>query len=371
MKIFYIANARIPTEKAHGVQIMKMCEAFAKFGHEVKLIVPQRATHIADEAFAFYGMQPNFEIVYLPTVDLIRWSGWVPKVFSYLQNWTFGRSVKKYLKTNKPGLVHTRDELTALALPQICPIILEIHNTSRILKSQVSKLSKLAKIISITQGLKNELVRLGYDENRIQVLPDGVDLQMFHPPLAPPPGGGRLGGGGKKTILYTGNFFEWKGVYVLAEAAKEFDDNYQFVFVGGSPFEQEKFKKFINHKENIKLVGHVAHHLIPSYLAAANVLVLPNSAKSDISKYYTSPMKLFEYMAADKPIVASDLPSIREILNEENSILVRPDDPQALAEGIAKVMADQNLAERIAKQAYQDVQNYSWSKRAQRVLSGF
>lgn len=377
MKIIYIANARIPTEKAHGIQIMKMCEAFAKLGHEVRLIIPKRVSHISDEAFAFYGMKPSFEIVYLPSIDLISFSGLVPKVFSYLQNRTFARSVKNYLATNKPDLIHTRDELTAISLPPVCQIMLEIHNVSRILKSKARFLnSRITKFIVITNGLKRELINLGYSEGKIEILPDGVDLEMFSTPTSSPPI--PFGTRGEKVVMYTGNFFAWKGVYTLAEAANNphfispsrggEGEGVLFVFVGGSPYEQKQFSKYLTEHglSNIKLIGHVAHNLIPKYLAVADVLVLPNSGKADISKYYTSPMKLFEYMAARKPIVASDLPSIREILNEQNSILVRPDDPQALAEGIKKAFSDEAVS--CAERSFQDVRQYTWDIRAKKII---
>ena len=391
MKIFYIANARIPTEKAHGIQIMKMCEAFARLGHDVKLIIPSRVSHIEEEAFAYYGMTKTFEIVYLPSLDLIRWSGWIPKIFAYLQNWSFSNSVQKFLDDNQADLLYTRDELTALSLPRNLEIILEVHNVSRILRNNTERLNKLQKIISITAGLKNELMRLGYEANKIQVLPDGVDLKNFPlpQPLPASPAGGPSrkgnssplrgedkGGSGKRTIMYTGNFFAWKGVYVLAEATRLLPE-YQFVFVGGSPDEQEKFQDYIKRQsyndrdiavKNIKLTGHVPHNQIPEYLSHADVLVLPNSGKTPISRYYTSPMKMFEYMAVGKPIVASDMPSIREILNESNSILVKPDDPQALAQGIKKAIEDSELAKRIAAQASTDAKKYTWQNRAKAVI---
>ena len=106
--------------------------------------------------------------------------------------------------------------------------------------------------------------------------------------------------------------------------------------------------------------------MVPKYLAASDVLVLPNSEKG-LSEF-TSPLKLFEYMAAKRPIVASDLPSLREILSESNAVMVRPDDPAALAEGIQKVLEDEELAKKLAGNAYIDVQQYSWDKRAMRIL---
>src|SRR3989338_5801337 len=287
MKIFYIANARIPTEKAHGVQIMKMCEAFARLGHEVRLIVPKRKSHISEEAFAYYGIPKSFEILYLPSVDLISLSGLVPKVFSWLQNYTFAKSVGDHLKNNQAELILTRDELTALSLPP-SQTILEIHNLSRILKSKAAKLNRLKRIISITHGLKSELVKLGYDRSKIEVLPDGVDLAQFKPESEKLTVRKQLGlPEDKKIIMYTGNFFPWKGVYTLAGAAQHLPDDYLVVFVGGSPFELKNFKEFTDSKQlssKILTLGHLPYAQMPNYLESADVLALPNSALADISK---------------------------------------------------------------------------------------
>jgi len=115
-------------------------------------------------------------------------------------------------------------------------------------------------------------------------------------------------------------------------------------------------------------VGWVNNRVIPKYLKSADVLVLPNSAKSTISLLYTSPMKLFEYMASCRPIIASDLPALREILNSKNSFLVAPDNARSLADGIRKILGDNDLAETISDQAAHDVLQYTWQKRASFIL---
>jgi glycosyltransferase involved in cell wall biosynthesis len=83
-----------------------------------------------------------------------------------------------------------------------------------------------------------------------------------------------------------------------------------------------------------------------------------------------SPLKLFEYMASGKPIVASDLPVLREILVEDrNALLYPPSDPAALAECLARLLADKSLATRLADQARQDVEDFTWERRAARILA--
>jgi glycosyltransferase involved in cell wall biosynthesis len=104
-------------------------------------------------------------------------------------------------------------------------------------------------------------------------------------------------------------------------------------------------------------------------LAAADVLALPNSGRAAVSRYYTSPLKLFEYMAAERPIIASDLPALREIIaNEETALLVPPDDASALAAAVERLRADPALARRLAANARSAVGAHTWERRAARIL---
>jgi glycosyltransferase involved in cell wall biosynthesis len=106
---------------------------------------------------------------------------------------------------------------------------------------------------------------------------------------------------------------------------------------------------------------------VAPYLKAADVLVLPNTATL-VSRTYTSPLKLFEYMAAGRPIIASDLPAFREVLrDEENALLVPPENPEALASAAVRLIRDPELSERLARRAFDDVEAYSWAKRAERL----
>ena len=115
--------------------------------------------------------------------------------------------------------------------------------------------------------------------------------------------------------------------------------------------------------------------LPPSEVAArlrgADVVALPNPA-SAISSTFTSPLKLFEYMVSGRPIVASDLPAVREILRDgENALLVEPGNPEALAAGIRRIRNDAALGRRLAAQAMLDAGQYTWARRAERLEALF
>ncbi len=104
------------------------------------------------------------------------------------------------------------------------------------------------------------------------------------------------------------------------------------------------------------------------YQKACDALLMPFPFTKHYA-YYMSPLKMFEYMASKRPIIASDLPSIREILNKNNSILVQPDDFNDLSDGVDRIIINKELSRRLAEQAFKDVQEYSWMKRVNRILN--
>jgi glycosyltransferase involved in cell wall biosynthesis len=123
--------------------------------------------------------------------------------------------------------------------------------------------------------------------------------------------------------------------------------------------------------DRVELRGHVPYDRVPHALSEASVALLP-LPDEPVARLFTSPLKLFDYMAAGVPIVASDLPALREVLrHEENALLARPGDPDAFAEATRRLLADPGLAVRLGKQARADVSHYSWDARARSLLAVF
>jgi glycosyltransferase involved in cell wall biosynthesis len=176
----------------------------------------------------------------------------------------------------------------------------------------------------------------------------------------------------KKLVVYTGHLYKWKGTDVLAQSANNLPEDCQVYFVGGTANDAKKFKnkyKDLIQNKRIVLVEHQPHSEMAKWQSAADVLVLPNSADEKISKNYTSPLKLFEYMASGRPVVASDLPSVREILNEDNCVFAEPDNPKDLAQKINLLLSDNKLAKTISAKAREDVLKFSWDKRALKIIN--
>jgi len=385
MKLIYIANARIPTEKAHGIQIMEMCQSFTQSDAndaneqandankiEVELVVPWRFNSIKQDPFEYYDIQRNFKITKIFSLDLVKFGkiGFLIQSLSFAELATYYILIKSLFK--KIDVIYSRDELPLFYLSFLGRknLFWESHTAK---KNFIIKriLKKCKGIITITQGLKDFYIK-EYDINpdKILVAPDGANLEKFKIQESKSQIRDKLGlPQDKKIIVYTGSFYlyDWKGIDILLEAVRYFENDWLLLLVGGNEKEIEEIKKKYD-SDNILLVEHKHHSEIPSYLTSADALVLPNKKGYAESERDTSPIKLFEYMASGVPIVASDLSSIREILNENNTVFVEPNNPKSLANGIKKVLQNADFADRISKQALEDVQNYTWQKRAGKIL---
>jgi glycosyltransferase involved in cell wall biosynthesis len=127
---------------------------------------------------------------------------------------------------------------------------------------------------------------------------------------------------------------------------------------------------------NILLTGFVENSRLPIYQAAADVLLMPyerviTGSSGGNSAAYASPMKMFEYMACKRAIISSDLPVIREVLNETNAVLCVPEDVAGWTEALAALLGNEGQSASLVNQAWQDVQSYTWLERARRALAGF
>ncbi len=372
MKLLYIANIRLPTEKAHGVQIMKMCEAFANEGVSVELVVPTRKTSIREDPFMYYNVKNNFTVTRLPTVDTVSWG----RIGFWLQTISFMVYALQYIRISSVDILYSRDPALFFFsnFKSIQKKVWEVHTkpTARILE----KIKRLPiTIVSISEGLKNVFVRAGIPENRIIVAHDAVDLEAFehlpekqqlrkelHLPLS------------KKLIAYVGKYKtmgESKGVEDIIVAVGKVhveDPNTALLIVGLNSNEHSEVEHLVEKnglQGNAYILGHVSQARIPHYLKAADILVM-NYPNTEHYAHFMSPLKLFEYMASGVPIIASDLPSVREILDDDSALLIHPD-IQSLVSSIFNLL--RTVGSNYAQQAKNKVLVYTWSNRAKKILS--
>lgn len=367
-----IANVRLPTEKAHGIQIMAMASAFAAAGQEVRLIVPRRRNPLHGDPFSFYGTPRTFRIVRVPTLDLLPWEKLLGPIAFWTERLTFACAATA--AAWRARAVWTRDEYVALGL-LLTPgarIAYEVHAPSPRLRRLYRSLARRgARIIAISGGVRDALVALGVPVSAVTVLPDAVDTTRFAPrPYAD--ARAVLGwAADRRHVVYTGHLYAWKGAHALAEASASLPEDVIVHVVGGTPTDLAAFRSFLSERRltRVDAPGPVPPDQVPALLAAADVVAIPNSGKEDIGARYTSPLKMYEAMAMARPIVASDVPSLREVLaHGRNAWLVPPDDPQALAAGIRHLLEHPDVAMRLAAQARADA-GAGWGARAAGVLA--
>jgi len=382
MRLLYITNARIPTEKAHGLQIVKMCEAFARLGVDVELVVPVRVQPESlrnIDAFEYYDVERIFKIKKIPIPDAVHITRYLPgkagNLVFHIHSLLFSLSAALYTLIKRPDIVLTRDPKAAFILSFFSNTVYESHTyPESVIDSFLEKNAyKRCKIfIVITENLKNAYKSRGFSHEKMVVLHDCVDLKKYDLNISREYARRRLKIDRKsKIVMYTGHLYPWKGVYTLIDASKYLGSEVRVVLVGGLDEDIKKIREYIKKERdirNVDILGHVNPAEIPLYLKAADVLVLPNSGRYEKSLYYTSPLKLFEYMASRRPIVASDLPAFREILNEDSAVFFKPDDPISLAESIKRVLRDRKLAEKISENAYKIVKKYTWENRCREIL---
>ena len=296
------------------------------------------------------------------------------KILFWVQQLFFALRLRKYL-ADKEGIIYSRDQFSLILLdPKQHRLYWEAHNFPRNIKSKFYNkiLEKISGLVVISKGLKDDFAN--YYNGPITVAPDGVDIEEFDIKVNKKEAREKLGLPlDKKIIIYTGHLYKWKGADLLLETADSFQEDNLFVFVGGTDLDVRIFKEKAEKVglANILILGHKHHGEIPLYLKAADCAVLVGKKTERISDKYTSPLKMFEYMASGCPIVAQDLPSFREVLNENNSVIVQAESPQAMYEGIKIVTEDRDLADKISRKAKEDAQIYTWRKRAEKIRQMF
>lgn len=239
------------------------------------------------------------------------------------------------------------------------PIFYETHRrpislSERILDYLISMTA--TGIIVISNYMKEHY--LPY-KKKILVAHDAVSIKRFGSKIGKDEARRKLGIDLKKKIcVYTGTISKLKGSDYIFEAARILPD-VDFLLVGHI---SQEFKN-IDLPANVKLLGRKEQKELPLILKIADALLLPHPK----GEYSQSPMKLFEYMASYVPIVASSLPSILEVLNNKNAVLVEPENKDSLVSGIKILFGDKLLSDTLAKKAYNDVGNYTWQARGIKI----
>lgn len=351
MNILYVHNADFSNFSANKIQVTNMCNAFQKVGVRVNLL-SFGTKHLAEH----YVFHKNIKI----------------ELISFSLSYVF-RSIRLYLTFFKQrydyDVIFTRDLLFSFLVKTFnsnLTVVYELHNFSR--KYMWLKLfnltaRKIDRVIVISEGLLNEISQF---KHKTSVLPDGVDFDKFNLKITVQTARKKLKLNSKsRIVMYVGSFNDWKGYDILLDASKKFPKNALLVMVGGREDQLEQLRSIY---PDADIRGMINYSDVPLYLLAADILVLPNSGKQKISSNYTSPLKLFEYMAAGKAIIASDLPSIREVVGDEQVKFFKADSASSLVSAVKTLLSNDKLGERLAKESQKKVINFTWESRAKKIV---
>jgi glycosyltransferase involved in cell wall biosynthesis len=385
VRILYFADIRFPLERANGIQTMETCYALAGRGHTVHLVVKPDTRSPARDPFEFYGLPRTTSLV-IERANAPTGGGFVARVgyMSFVLGRAFGAGRADIIMTRDLGVASALLRLPASSrarlvyeshgyAPEVAGALPELVATAT--PASTSKLQRLARreeavwgradgYVTITNALAQHLEHTFGPRPRIAVVPDGVRTPGGVTPLP-----------AETVAAYAGHLYAWKGVDVFLRALA-LAPGVRGLVIGGHEAEPDLARvkglaAELNIGERVSFTGLVEPPRVASLLEGALMLVLPNPA-SAISTSYTSPLKLFEYMAAARPIVASDLPSLREVLVDgESALLVPPGDPAAMALAIERIAADRALAARLATAAHARVAEYTWARRAEHLEALF
>ena len=365
-------HSDFPSIYANNFNVMKMCAAFSEVGLQTKLVVSRtkktaaRLENLNGSLWDFYGAKNNFEI------EWMRFGYSLPRLRRSLH----ALYAVVYAIRNRVKLVYTRSEWIALFFNLLgIRTCLELHQwngdiSQRLLLLFSKKLFKKSGIVCISHNLARTLKENGLLVSLLFVAHDAVDLGRFGNPITKSDARSELKlPDNRKIVGYAGSLYEGRGVDVILKAAKKTPDVCFFI-VGGNDNDILMWKSRAREMsvDNVRFVGFVRHSMLPVYLFAADVLVMPHTEDCDIIEF-TSPMKMFEYMASGRPIIASDFPVFREVLmHEKNALLVKPSDHNELASAMKRLLNDSVLTDKLAQQALLDVQNFTWEKRASNIF---
>ena len=396
MKVAVVASGHIPSQWAHSINVMKHANAFRRLGHYVEVLsvkgyYEDKFLSRIDNIFKWYGVdEVPLKFFKLPFFVYYKEVPWVTSLVRAINFLTFKRlhcmldperHISNYIKDNKFDVCYARSyRVVKYNIQNEIPTIMETHNyvpykTKYLM--DVFKMSNsiyLRKLVTIHSDLRKLYIKCGVPASKIQVLEDAVDLDLFDEvpddkvvnrkllnlPLD------------KKIIMYCGSLKPGKGIHIILDTARKvaFYQDILFIIVGGSKDEVKNWKRYNNYEyTNVKFTGFVEGNLIPYYLKSADVLFMPYDVREkrpvmDINT--TSPMKLFEYMAAKRAIITTDIPTIRKILSDESAVIVGDGN---YVDAILNILNDLEAQLKMVNNAYKIVQRYTYERRCEQILS--
>lgn len=397
MRIAIVTSGHVPSQWAHSVAVAKNANGFAQCGHDVKLLSPERLYESRerrelDSITNYYGIGEDIDVTLFPDKTPYYFID-IPYVGFALDALTFGtfdvarrigdpeRKIAAYIEEEGFDLAYCRTyRATNYLVEKGIPTIMESHSPTLRRHAQRRAMKKATKdafrgLVTIGQNLRDNFVEAGVPEEKVLVLQDGVDLEQFADPMPKVDARSELGFPEDQPLaMYVGSLHEDKGIRHILQMASRLP-NVRFQFVGGDEDDVESWSSTAANlgADNAYFSGYIPNREVPTYLAAADVLLMPYKTDHEVRLMdldSTSPLKLFEYMAAERPIVSSDIPAVsRTLTHGETGLLAEPNNIDELVSYVTRVLEDDEFATRLTENARAEVPKYSWQSRCETILN--
>ncbi|MDO8421543.1 MAG: glycosyltransferase family 4 protein [Parvibaculum sp.] len=364
MKLTYVHTAAVPSLAANAVQVAKMCAAFQGEGVETTLVQPMGAGGTSSEIAVHFGLNTVFHGQKAPVLPIPG------------RELLFGVWAALRHRMNNGDVIYSRSASVGAAAVFVGQrFALEMHVPPSALRPKVAR--RLGRIIAsphfvgivaISYRLKAELERVYPALNgRVFVAHDGAEVPGKVAPV-------QLAGAFR--VGYVGQLYPGKGMEII-EALLPLCPWASFHIVGGSAIDVANWKERTSGYGNIIFHGHVRHVDTGGYLEGMDVVLAPylrvvrgvGGGTQNLADWM-SPLKIFEYLARGKAVVATDLPVLREVLrDEENALLCAPENIDDWARALTRLKDDDILRRQIALEGRNDfLSRYTWQQRALAIL---
>jgi glycosyltransferase involved in cell wall biosynthesis len=367
LNILYIAPSFIPSRTANSVHVMKMCQAIAYQGHKVSLITRGIKNNKVND-YDYYGVKPNFKLYKLKINN-----------YRFISSFIFSIYIYYKIIIIKPELIYSRHRFSLIVTRFFnhIPMIFEDHSPpSGIYKSLIKNSinSNIYKIVLISNALENLYKKILPSIKRVKVViaHDGAD--PINKKIVQSKNINLKINKSKINCGYIGHLYEGRGIGIILEIAKYLTET-SFHIVGGNESDVN-FWRSKNMRTNVIFHGYVNNNKIPSILNQFDILLAPYQKQVLLENklntaQWMSPLKIFEYMAAGKPIICSDLLVIKEILTHRvNALLVNSDNPKEWVQSIIEVCSDSSLSNQLGQRARIDLlKDFTWKIRAKKILN--
>jgi glycosyltransferase involved in cell wall biosynthesis len=379
--VLYFADTRFPIERANGLQTMETCYALAQRGHNVTLVVRPDSARMPRDPFAYYGLPrlANLKVHNVPggsqrharrlrfLVTAVRTAASRLDAVTITRDLGLASWLLQMPRSRRPRVVY-ESHGHAVTVAEEMPALLgradrvaAPRKLARLERREQRVWSRAGAYLTLTQALADEMTSRYGARSGVFVVPDGARPVNHLPAPSSTP---FIAG-------YAGHLYPWKGVDVFVRAL-QYAPGVHALIVGGHPGERDlerinRLVRSLDLESRVTITGLVPPREVTSRLASASALVLPNIA-SAISERYTSPLKLFEYLHMGRPIVASNLTALREVLTDGlSALLVPPGDERAVGRALLRLKNEPATANALASGAQALAPLYTWTARAEKI----